>query len=95
MNREVARTVKEIEEGFSGMRFETYIRRPFVVSLIRSYVNNRVIGVGVCCVQLPDKWDVEQGTKTSKVRAVKDMIGIPNPNLKHVIAHEVSRAAQL
>lgn len=92
MNNEVARTVKEIEEGLSGMRFETYARRPFVVSLIRSHINNHVIGVGVCCVQLPDKWDEEHGQHMSKVRAVKDMLGIPNPHLTNLIAHENTEA---
>ena len=89
MNRTVEERVKEIEAG-KKLRFETFARRPFVVSVIRDK-KNHAFGVGVCCVQLPDLWNEEQGIRTSKVRAVKDMLGIPNPHLVNVIKHEASR----
>jgi len=92
MNNTVERKVREIESG-DGLQFRTLVYRPFITTLIVN-THGDILGIGTSCVQLPDKWDVEQGTKTSKVRAVKNMLGIPNPNLQNVVAHEVSRLQQ-
>ncbi len=90
MKDEVERMLKEIEDS-RKLKFEVLTPRPFVVVTIRNK-KMEPLGAGVSCVQLPDPWDVEHGIRTAKIRAVKDYLGIPNPRLKNILAHEVSQA---
>ena len=98
MNNKVAEVMYKIENGVGLLRFETRIYRPFITTTIIQGISTDgvdagyIFGIGTSCVQLPDKWDIEQGTKTSKIRAVKQMLGIENPRLVNVIAHENTRA---
>ena len=92
MNNKVAEVMYKIENGIGHLRFETLVYRPFITTVIIGTLSDSILGIGTSCVQLPDKWDIEQGTKTSKIRAVKQMLGIENPRLVNVIAHENTRA---
>ena len=92
MNNEVRERLAEIENS-KKLAFEVVIRRPFVTVTIREKKRWRnILGAGQACVQMPDPWDEMHGVKQAKIRAVKDLLGIPNPHLENIIAHEVSRA---
>lgn len=92
MNNKVRERLAEIESS-KKLEWEVIVRRPFVVVTIRERKKWRnVLGAGQACVQMPDPWDEMHGIKTAKIRAVKDLLGIPNPHLKNILAHEVSLA---
>ena len=86
MNNEVRERLAEIESS-KKLAFEV------VTVTIREKKRWRnILGAGQACVQMPDPWDEMHGVKQAKIRAVKDLLGIPNPHLENIIAHEVSRA---
>jgi len=92
MNNEVRERLAEIENS-KKLEWEVIIRRPFVTVTIRERKNWRnFLGAGQACVQLPDPWSEAHGIRQAKIRAVKDLLGIPNPRLENILAHEVSRA---
>jgi len=90
MNNEVRKQIARIESD-SKLQFEVVVRRPFVTVTIRDK-KFKIYGAGHACVQMPDPWDEAHGIKQAKIRAVKDMLGISNPNLANIIAHEVSQS---
>ena len=90
MNNEVREQLKAIEAD-RQLWFEVVVRRPFVTVTIRDK-KFKIYGAGHACVQMPDMWDEMHGVRQAKIRAVKDLLGIPNPHLANIIAHEVSQS---
>ena len=90
MNSEVRKRMAEVESS-KKLWFEVVIRRPFVTVTIRDK-KFKIYGAGHACVQMPDPWDEGHGINQAKIRAVKDLLGIPNPHLANIIAHEVSQS---
>jgi len=86
MNKLVKKALEEIEKD-PRLHFKIRIYRPFITASILNAVGQE-FGIGTACVQLPDPWDVALGTKAAKTRAVKHMLGIPNPRIANLIAHE-------
>ena len=84
MNRQVKLYLEYITENPERFLKAYTIKRPFVVvSIFDSKKNTQ--GIGIACCQLPDLWNKTKGINIALARAVKDILGIPNPHLSEYV----------
>ena len=89
MSRQVKLFLEMVHDYPERYKVSYVLQRPFILAGVYDAETAKQ-GIGFACCQLPDLWDVTKGKQTALARAVKHLLGIPNPHLsEYVLAQTV------